>query len=267
VTTPEVLATVAVAFLGLAAVAGGLTVFAARGRWETVVVGARVLALVALIAALVAAAVVQGRWTAADPQQALLSLVVAMLAVHLVLAWRLGVGSAGPIVDIVSLALSLVAVFAIQPASSEAICLRLPVVVQGQWALFSVGGGSILVAGCAALMLALRKGLLWRGPDLQLPGWLPLIDMLSQAARLSVVALGCGLLLGVWWSWRTSGRLAGGDARQAWMAVAWLVSAMSVLAWQADSRTSRWAAGLALVAAAAVLVGLLFPVDLSVVGM
>ena len=264
---PESLAAVAAALLGLATVAGGLAVFAVRGRWEVVVVGARALALVALIAALVAAAVVQGRWTAADPQQALLSLVVAMLAVHLVLAWRLGAGSGGPVMDIVSLALILAAVFAIQPASSEAICLRLPVVVQGQWVLFSLGGGSMLVAGCTALMLALRKGRLWRGPDLPLLGWLPLVDMLTQAARLSVVALGGGLLLGVWWSWRTSGRLAGGDARQAWMAVAWLASAMSVLAWQADSRTSRWAAGLALVAAAAVLVGLLFPVDLSMVGM
>ncbi|MFN2243699.1 MAG: hypothetical protein ACK2U2_15505, partial [Anaerolineae bacterium] len=139
---PESLAAVAAALLGLATVAGGLAVFAVRGRWEVVVVGARALALVALIAALVAAAVVQGRWTAADPRQALLSLVVAMLAVHLVLAWRLGAGSGGPVVDIVSLALSLAAVFAIQPASSEAICLRLPVAVQGQWALFSLGGGS-----------------------------------------------------------------------------------------------------------------------------
>jgi hypothetical protein len=41
---------------------------------------------------------------------------------------------------------------------------------------------------------------------------------------------------------------------------------MSLLAWQLDGRKGRWAAGLALVAAVAVLVGLLFPVDLSLVG-
>ena len=50
------------------------------------------------------------------------------------------------------------------------------------------------------------------------------------------------------------------------MAVAWLTAAMSLLAWQLDGRRGRWAAGLALVAAAAVLVGLFFPVGLSLVG-
>jgi hypothetical protein len=260
----EVLAIVAAALLGLATVAGGLAVFAVQGRWKDIAVGARVLALVAVIAALVAAAAVHGRWTAADPRQALLSLVVAMLAVHLALAWRLGAGSAGPMVDIVALALSLVCAFAIQPASPETICPQLPAMVQGQWVLLSLGGGSMLVTGCAGLMLALRKGLLWRGLDAQLPDRLPLVGMLTQAACLAVVALGGGLFLGVWWSWRTSGRLADDDVRQVWMAVAWLLSAMSVLSWQADSRTSRWAAVLALVAAAAVLVGTLAPAGLSV---
>jgi hypothetical protein len=263
VTMPEIWAAIAAALLGLATLAGGLAIFAVRGRWEAVAIGARGLALVALIAALIAAPTVHGRWTAADPRQAMLSLVAAMLAVHLVLAWRLDAGSAGPVVDIVALALSLVSAFAIHPASSESICLHLPPVVQGQWVLFSLGGGSVLVAGCAGLMLALRRGLSWRGPDLHLPGRLPLVGLLTQAAWLSVVALGGGLVAGVWWSWQTSGRLPSGDARQVWMAVAWLVSAMSLIAWQADSRTSRWAAGLALVAAAAVLVGLLVPADLG----
>jgi hypothetical protein len=50
------------------------------------------------------------------------------------------------------------------------------------------------------------------------------------------------------------------------MAVAWLITAMSVLAWQLDTRRSRWAAALVLVAAIAVLIGLLLPVDLPAAG-
>jgi ABC-type transport system involved in cytochrome c biogenesis permease subunit len=244
-------------------VAGGLVMVSVRGRWEAVAIGARGLALLALTAGLITAATAQGRWTAGDPRQAMLSLAAAMLAVHLVLAWRAGAGSAGPVVDIVALVLSLVSVFAIQPASSDAICIQLPAVVQGQWVLFSLGGGSVLVAGCAGLMLAFRRALSWRGLDLRLPAWLPLVGMLTQGARLSVVVLGGGLIAGVWWSWRMSGRLPSGDARQVWMAVAWLVTAMSLLAWQADGRRSRWAVGLALVAMAAVLVSLLVPAGLS----
>ena len=98
--TPEIWVAIGAVFLGLAAVAGGLAMSAVRGPWDAVAIGARVAALAALIVALVASAIVQGQWTGAEPQQAMLSLVVAMLAVHLVLAWRQGAGSAGPMVDI-----------------------------------------------------------------------------------------------------------------------------------------------------------------------
>ncbi len=50
------------------------------------------------------------------------------------------------------------------------------------------------------------------------------------------------------------------------MAVAWLITAASLLAWKLDGRRGRWAAGLALAAAVAVLVGVLFPADLGFVG-
>ena len=264
--TPEIWAAIGAVFLGLAAVAGGLAMSALRGAWDAVAIGLRVAALAALIVALIAAVIVQGQWTAADPQQATLSLVVAMLAVHLVLAWRLGAVSAGPMVDIVAFALSLVSVVAIQAGAPWLACVQRSPLFQAHWVLFSLGGGSVLVAGSAGLMLTLRKGLEWRGRDPRLPGWIPLYALLTQASILALVALGVGLLVGVSWAWQTSGLLAGSNPREVWMAVAWLATAMSLLAWQLDGRRGRWAAGLALVAAAAVLVGLLFPVDLSLAG-
>ena len=262
---PEIWVAVAAAFLGMAAVAGGLSMLAVRGLWDAVAIGARVAALAALVVALIAAAMAQGQWTAADPRQAMLSLVAAMVAVHLLLAWRLA-ASAGPMIDIVALVLSLVSVFAIRAGAPSSICVQQAFLLQAHWVLCSLGGGSVLVAGCAALMLAFRKGLAWRGKDLQLPGWIPLYGLLTQATMLALVALGGGLIIGVWWVWGTSGTMVGGNAREVWMAVAWLTAAMSVLAWQLEGHRSRWVAGLALVAAAAVLVGLLFPADLSSMG-
>jgi ABC-type transport system involved in cytochrome c biogenesis permease subunit len=83
---------------------------------------------------------------------------------------------------------------------------------------------------------------------------------------LALAALGSGLVIGVLWAWRTSGTLGSDSAREVWMAVAWLITAMSLLAWQLDTRRSRWAAALVLVAATAVLIGLSLPVDLRVAG-
>ena len=261
--TPEIWVVIAAVCLGLAAVAGGLAISAVRGPWDAVAIGARGAALVVLVVALVASAIGQDQWTAADPRQAMLSLVVAMLAVHLVLAWRLGAGGAGPMVDIVALALSLVSVVAAQAGAPGLACTQQSSLFQAHWVLFSLGGGSVLVAGSAGLMLTLRKGLEWRGRDPRLPGWIPLYALLTQASILALVALGVGLLVGVCWAWQTSGLLAGSNPREVWVAVAWLATAMSLLAWQLDGHRGRWAAGLALMAAAAVLVGLLFPMDLG----
>ena len=264
--TPEIWAVIAAVLLGIAAVSGGLELAVLRGWWKTVVLGSRVAALAALVVALVAAAIVHGHWSAADPRQAMLALVAAMLAIHLVLAWRLGAGTAGPAMDLAAIVLSLVSAFVIGAGSPGFICVQLPALYQAQWILLSVGGGSVLVAACAGLMLLLRKGLSSRDWELTLPRWSPLHGLLSQAAVLALAALGSGLLIGVWWAWRTSGTLGSDSAREAWMAVAWLITTMSLFAWQLDARRSRWAAALVLVAASAVLIGLLLPVDLRVAG-
>ena len=264
--TPEIWAVIAAVLLGLAAVSGGLEMAVLRGRWEAVVLASRVAALVALVVALVAAAIVHGHWSAADPRQAMLGLVAAMLSIHLVLAWRLGGGTAGPVVDLVAIVFSLVGAFVVGAGSRGFICVELPALYQAQWIFLSVGGGSVLVAACAGLMLLLRKGLLSRDWGLALLGWRPLHGLLAHAAVLALAALGSGLVIGVLWAWRTSGTLGSDSAREVWMAVAWLITAMSLLAWQLDTRRSRWAAALVLVAATAVLIGLSLPVDLRVAG-
>jgi hypothetical protein len=264
--TPEIWAVIAAVLLGLAAVSGGLEMAVPRGRWKAVALASRVAALAALVVALIAAAVVHGRWSAADPRQAMLGLVAAMLAIHLVLAWRLGAGTAGPVMDLVAIVLSLVSAFLVGAGSTGFICVQLSALYQAQWILLSVGGGSVLVAACAGLMLLLRKALLSRDWELKLPGWSPLYGLLAQAAVLALIALGSGLIIGVWWAWQTSGTLGNDSAREVWMAVAWLITAMSLFAWQLDTRRSRWAAALVLVAATAVLIGLILPVDLRIVG-
>jgi hypothetical protein len=225
-----------------------------------------VASLAALVVALVTAAIVHGHWSAADPRQAMLGLVAAMLAIHLVLAWRLGAGTGGPVMDLAAIVLSVVSAFLVGAGSTRSICVQLPALYQAQWTLLSVGGGSVLVAACAGLTLLLRKGLSSRDWELTLPGWSPLYDLLAQAAVLGLAALGSGLVIGVCWAWWTSGTLGSDSARKVWMAVAWLITAMSLLAWQLDIRRSRWAAALVLVAATAVLIGLLLPVDLRIAG-
>ncbi len=256
---PEIWVAVAAALLGVAAIAGGAAILAGRRPWGAVAIGTRVAALAALIVALIATVMASGQWTASDHQQAVLSLVVAMGAIHLLLVWPLGAAGVGPMVDIVAIILSLMGVFLIQAGAPSSTCTQQASLFQVDWILFLLGGGSLLVAACAGLTLALRWLLVWRGLELDLPVPVSLYDLLRHAAALALVALASGLLTGVWWAWRTTGVMLGANAGEVWMAVAWLITAMSLLAWQLDGRRSQWAAGLALVAAAAVLVGLLFP--------
>jgi ABC-type transport system involved in cytochrome c biogenesis permease subunit len=74
---------------------------------------------------------------------------------------------------------------------------------------------------------------------------------------LALIGLGAGLVTSAWWAWRSVGGLAGDDPRQAWMAITWLLSAMSLLAWQLEAAAARWAAALAGLAATVAIGGLL----------
>lgn len=255
--TPEVGVALAAFFLAAAAIAGGLTIFRVSGRWGLVVIGTRVTAAVVVAAALIYAALAQGEWIPLEPRQMLLGLLLAMLAIHLVLAWRLRIGDTGPAMDAVALVLLLGGALTIQPEAVVLSCFQRALAYQVQWALFLLGGGGVLVAGSAGLMAALHRISRSRGWNIQLPSPAGLYDLLTQAIFLALVALGGGLTVSAWWAWRTMGTLATGDLRLAWLAIAWLAAGMSLLAWQLQAQRERWAAGLSVLAAAIVLLGLL----------
>jgi hypothetical protein len=254
---PEIGVALAAFFLAVAAIAGGLTTARVSGRWHLVVVGARTVAAMVVAAALIYAATAQGEWTPLDPHQMLLGLLLAMLAIHLVLPWHLRIGDTGPAVDVVALVLLLGGAFVLRPETILLSCFQRALAYHIQWGLFLLGGGSVLVAGNAGLMAALHRISRNRGWDVQLPDRADLYDLLTQALFLALVALGGGLTISVWWAWRTVGTLATGDLHFVWLVIAWLVAGMSLLAWQLEARRERWVAGLATLAAAVVLIGLL----------
>jgi hypothetical protein len=273
---PETWEILAALLVGVAVVAAGLAMFRSGGRgstasrWDLVAGGARLAGVITLSVAL-ALVLAEAKGSILDPQSVLIGLTLAMLGVHLILTWYLGIGSAGPVVDVVALA--LIVADLILAGTGASTCFSRTVPVQAQWILFLIGGGSILVAGNAALSLVLRRGVAQRGwvdnipGHTRLQGRTGLNGLLIQATFLALVALGSGLIVSVWWAWRTVGTWLGGDSHEGWMAIAWLVAAMSLLAWQLGSRRGklmsgrRWAAGLAVVAEATVVLGLLILVQ------
>ncbi len=250
---PELWGLVAAFLLGIAAVAGGLAIFNGRRQWALVAVGARAVGTASVAAALALAVAAQGEWSPFDSQQVVMGLVLSMLAIQMVLTWRLRSGSGGPVVDLMAVALLLTGMFLLQPDTPPLTCAQQAVAFQAQWALFLLGAGCVLAAGSSGLMLALRRGLARQGRSIGQPTPGDLYNLLTQGISLALVFLGGGLALGVWWAWQTMGTLTGGDSRELWMAAIWLVAAMSQLAWQLEGQRGRWAAGLALAAASGVV--------------
>ncbi len=255
--------------LAVAGVAQGLALFkigpSPRG-WGLVAAGARLGSALALTAALILAVVAHGEWSPSDLRQVTLGLALATLVIYLILAWRPGMGSASPVVDMVILALVLVDLIAVRPGGCPLTSAQRTVPFQVQWALFLLGSGGVVVAGSAGLMRVFQAPLTRRGGDLG-----DVHTVLRQSTSLALVALGSGIVVSIWWSWQTVGFLTSGDPRIGWIAITWLVAAMSELAWQLDRRLpvsdhkdheGRWAAGLAIVAAAVAIFGLLALEDL-----
>jgi hypothetical protein len=255
--TPEIWAALSAFLIAVAAIAGGLTMFKVPGRWVLVATGARAVAAMVVAAALIYAVIAQGEWTPLDPRQMVLAMLLAMLAIHLVLAWRLRIGNAGPAVDVVALVLLLCGALVVQPEAIVPSCFQRALPYQVQWGLFTFGGGSVLVAGSAGLEAALHRISRSRDWNFQLPQRGDLCSLLTQAIFPALVALGGGLTVSVWWAWRTVGTLATGDPGLVWLVIAWLIAGTSLLAWQLEAHREGWAAGLATLAAAILLLGLL----------
>ena len=246
---PEIWGAMAAFLLAIATVTGSFALVKARRRWAAVATVTRAAGAAMAVIALALAALVQGGWSPLETRQVVWGLVLAMLSIQMALAWSMRIGSGGPVVDAVAVGLILAGTFLLPLDGSPLGCAQQATACWVQWLLYLLGGGAALVGGSAAIMLALHKGLSARGRRLGQPGRGELYTFLTQAIFLALVALGSGLIVSVWWAWKTAGTLIAGDPREVWMAITWLTAAMSLVAWELEGHRGRWAAGLALVAA------------------
>lgn len=255
--TPELWASLAALLLAMAAAACGLALIRDGKWWDRIATGARATAVLALVLALVRLVVTRGGWSPFDIGQVVLSVALATLVVHLALQWRLKIDAAAPVVDLVAFGLALGGVVSVPPGGSVLTCAQRAAPFHIRWALFLLGAGGLTVAGSAGIMLALRTALTRYRWALAWPPWIDLHTFLKQASALALVALGGGLTVSAWWAWQTVGSLTSGVPAEGWIATASLVTAMSLLVRRVGKRWGRWAAGLAVVAAAVAIVGLL----------
>lgn len=246
---------VAVAAILLAAAAGfGAAALARKGRpWLPLSAAARGGSIVALAVALYLAAAGRGGWSPLDLWQVTVSLSLATVAAHLALSWALGAGAGAPIADAVAAVLAVVAWLAIRPGGEALGCLQRTLAYRVEWILFLAGSGGTLVASSAGLAAVLP----WQWARVGAR------RLLAGGGFLAVLAVGAGVVAGLWWTWQATGTLQPADSREGWMAVVWLLAAMSTTAWQLEKGAHRWAAGLALVAGASAILGLLALPDLQ----
>jgi hypothetical protein len=259
--TPEVWELAGVPLLAVAIVAGIREASVPHRRWQLIATGARLGALGVLIVAVVLSMVAQGGWSPFDLRQLAISVATLSLAWGLILSrvWESTVPD--PVLDAAVLLIVLVTTLAIRRGGPPLECAQRSFLFVGQWVLFVLGAGSAVVASSLALSWAIRRfvppaAAQWvssGNPD----------RPFSEAVWLTLLFLGAGLLLSILWAWRTYGSLSTGDPRQAWLAAAWLVAAMSAVAWQLERRSRAWASLLAGVAGVAVLAGLLIVLDLQ----
>jgi hypothetical protein len=238
------------------------------GRWKTISAGAQVSATAALAMTLALAAVTYGRWSPFDPRQIPLSLAVAALAVHGALCWRFRIDPASIILDLVALGLVLAGALAVPLGRLSLLCAQQSNQSWLFWVPFFLGMGGITVAGSAGLGSILayawgrHKGAV-RGSQAANSDLL-----LTQSTSLGLVFLGVGLVLSTWIAWRTAGDLGSCDPREAWIALAWLLAATGSSARFLEHKWRRWTAGLAVLAAALLLFGVLGLADVhSLIGM
>jgi hypothetical protein len=219
-----------------------------------------------LAASVILAALAHGEWSPSDLRQITLGLGLATVLIHLFLARRLNPSPAGPVADLVVLALVLVDALAVQPGGALLDCTQRAVPYRIQWALLLLGSGGAIIAGSAGLML---EAYLWLGRgsrDLGLPAVADMHAVLGRATALTLLILGSGIVVSTWWAWHTVGVLANGDPRIGWSAITWLMMAMSELAWRLKPRSpasleapkrGAWAVRLAVAAAATAIFGLM----------
>jgi hypothetical protein len=252
----------AVACLALALLTWGLSLFFARTWWHMAATGLRLAAAGLMAAALALWSMSQGGWTPLHAGHVALSLALTTLLVQLVLAWANRLIAGAPVIDFVTLLFALAGLFLSGNVAPPLSCIQNAASLYLQWLLFVLGCGGVMVAGCTTLTVLLRRTLDGRS-DPGLPAVQTLHTVLRQALALAIVAIGGGLVAGMWWAWHALGALSGGIPGEPWLVGIWLVAGMSQLAWQLNRSSSRWALGLALVAGLMVPLGLLVSQDLG----
>ncbi len=259
--TPETwLALAAVLVLALAAVGrllGWFRLGLGPHRWDLVTAGLRGGAALVLAAALALDFVGRAPWSALGAGQVALSVALAATIVALLFTWRAGIDAGGPVLDLMALGLVLLGVALARPAAGALTCTQSAIAYQIRRALFLVGGGGAIVVAASSVTLAFSALAAARRWDLALPEQAALAGQMGGITALVLSLLGLGLLVGMWWNWQTVGGLIGGDPRAGWMAVTWLIAAMSWLAWRLADRGRFWALIFAVLAAAAGVVGLM----------
>lgn len=253
--------------LAVAVVAQGLALRRGGGRsvgWSWLALIARGAAAAMLVAALVSAARTDGGWSTYAPRQVAVSLALAAILAESLLRLAperrrvadAGLNLAGLFVDLFVLVLSLLAVFWTQPGGPALDCAERQALFQIGWGLLLLGVGGAIVAGGSGLALGLAALLARLDWKRLRPRRLELHGVLKDSTALALLTLGGGLVVGAGWAWQTVGQLAGSDPRTGWLAVAWLLAAMSWHAWRVGWRAGRWAAGLALAAVLVAVPGL-----------
>jgi hypothetical protein len=180
-----------------------------------------------------------------------------MLVIYQVMAWGFRLEGAAPFVDLLALALIVTGVLTTGPGGSIPTCIQSATPVYIQWGLFLVGTATASIMACTGLLLGLQAGLGHRGQGAFWPSQADLTFFLTQATMLTLMTLGSGLVLSIYYSWQTTGSLSNGDSSLTWMAITWLIAAMGSLARWLERHWVGWLAGLAVVAAACALCGLL----------
>jgi ABC-type transport system involved in cytochrome c biogenesis permease subunit len=256
VTTDGWLILAGVLLLLLAAVARGLALGRNQTRWGLPSVVCRMVAVAILAAGLVVSIWTRAGWSPNDPVQVSLALSLSVLVLHLLLLWRLGVDGASPVVDLLALFFLLLGWWMVQTEVPDLTCQQDVPVTYVQWSLYLFGMGGVMVAASASLLL-FSRGLASRlGRAGRFPPESAMHIFLRHATAVGLVILGTGIVVGLWWAWRTTGSLYSGDLREIWMASTWLAAGTSFFAWQLRTGPAPRAAALSLIAAIGGYVGL-----------
>jgi hypothetical protein len=191
----------------------------------------RVGVILVLAVALVLLVMTSGGWSPVNWDHGVVSLSLTTLVIYQVMAWGFRLEGAAPFVDLLALALVVSSHFVYSPGEETVpTCIQRTAPFYILWGLFSVGGAAAAIMGSGGLLFGLQTALGVRTQRGQWPSQNDLTFFLSQATMVALLALGIGLVLTVYWSWQTAGRLGNDGPLLIWMAITWLFAAMTSIA-------------------------------------